>query len=41
MATTPKPDVMRFKLDTGKLFKEVRHYNLIDGKTTLSNKLNN
>lgn len=38
--TIPVPDVMQFKLDTGKLFKEVRHYNLIDGKETLSNKLN-
>lgn len=38
--TIPTPDVMRFKLDTGKIFKEVRHYNLIDGKETLSNKLN-
>ncbi|MDO6473603.1 hypothetical protein [Maribacter sp. 1_MG-2023] len=40
MAAIPTPDVMQFKLDTGKVYKEVRHYNLIDGKETLSNKLN-
>ena len=40
MATIPTPDVMQFKLDTGKQFKEVRHYNLVVGKKTLSNKLN-
>ncbi|SHK72185.1 hypothetical protein SAMN04488007_3665 [Maribacter aquivivus] len=40
MATIPTPEVMQFKLDTGKLFKEVRHYNLVDGKEILSNKLN-
>jgi hypothetical protein len=39
-ATIPVPDVMQFKLDTDKQFKEVRHYYLIDGKETLSNKLN-
>jgi hypothetical protein len=39
-ATIPVSDVMQFKLDTDKLFKEVKHYNLIDGKKTLSNKLN-
>jgi hypothetical protein len=39
-ATIPVPDVMQFKLDTDKQFKEVRHYNLVDGKETLSNKLN-
>ena len=40
MATIPTPDVMQFNLDTGNLFKEVRHYNLAEGKETLSNKLN-
>jgi hypothetical protein len=39
-ATVPVPDVMQFKVDTDKQFKEVRHYDLIDGKETLSNKLN-
>jgi hypothetical protein len=39
-ATIPVPDVMQFKLDTDKQFKEVRHYELIDGKETLSNKIN-
>ncbi|WP_339727802.1 hypothetical protein [Maribacter stanieri] len=39
-ATIPVPDVMQFKLDTDKQFKEVRHYDLIDGKETLSNKIN-
>jgi hypothetical protein len=39
-ATIPVPDVMQFKLDTDKQFKEVRHYNLAEGKETLSNKLN-
>jgi len=38
--TIPVPDVMQFKIDTEKLFKEVRYYNLIDGKETLSDKLN-
>lgn len=39
-ATIPVPDVMKFELDTDKIFKEVRHYDLKDGKETLSNKLN-
>lgn len=39
-ATIPAPDVMQFELDTEKIFKEVRHYYLIEGKKTLSNKIN-
>lgn len=39
-AKIPVPDVMQFELDTDKQFKEVRHYDLIDGKETLSKRLN-
>jgi len=39
-ATIPKPIIMEFELDTGKNFKEVRHFNLIKGKDLFSEKLN-
>ncbi len=39
-ATIPVPNILRYTLDTNKLFKEVRHYNLIEGEEILSNKLN-
>lgn len=38
--TIPIPVVMEFTLDTEKIFKEVRHYNLINGKEVISQKLN-
>jgi len=40
MATIPKPLILVFEKDQGANFKEVRHYNLIEGKHILSNKLN-
>ena len=40
MATIPTPVVMEFEQDTEKIFKEVRHYNLIAGKNLFSKKLN-
>jgi hypothetical protein len=42
MATiaVPKPVVMEFALDTEKIFKEVRHFNLINGPEVFSSKLN-
>lgn len=39
-AKIPVPDVMQFKLDTEKQFTTTRHYNLIEGNETLSEKLN-
>jgi hypothetical protein len=38
--TIPKPVVIEFEQDTEKIFKEVRHYNLIKGKSLFSQKLN-
>lgn len=38
--TIPKPVVMEFEQDTDKIFKEVRHYDLIKGKNLFSQKLN-
>jgi hypothetical protein len=40
MATIPIPVVMDFEQDTDKIFKEVRHYDLIKGKDLFSEKLN-
>jgi len=39
-ATIAKPIIMEFELDTSKNFKEVRHFNLIDGKDLFTEKLN-
>jgi hypothetical protein len=39
-ATIPIPVVMEFEQDTDKIFKEVRHFNLIKGKDLFSQKLN-
>ncbi len=39
-ATIPQPFVMEFKLDTGKVFKEVKHYHLIKGSNIFSEKVN-
>lgn len=39
-ATIPIPVVMEFEQDTEKIFKEVRHYDLIKGKEIFSKKLN-
>ncbi|MGN7513681.1 MAG: hypothetical protein ACTHOM_04850 [Allomuricauda sp.] len=40
MATIPRPVVMEFEQDTEKIFKEVRHYDLIKGKDLFSQRLN-
>ncbi len=40
MATIPKPVVMVFEKDKAANFKEVQHFNLIEGEKLLSQKLN-
>lgn len=39
-ATIPIPVFMEFEQDTDKIFKEVRHYDLIKGKDLFSQRLN-
>ncbi|WP_422858894.1 hypothetical protein ACOKFD_16305 [Flagellimonas sp. S174] len=39
-AVVPVPEIMEYDLDTNRLYKEVKHFNLTDGPQLFSNRLN-